>query len=76
MRDIDYEKSKIDFVYAIAERCVKDDQNVFIQMLIDRLKLLDQISNQAESLPLQIKKLHVGAENVIPNLMAKERAEL
>ena len=52
MRDIDYEKSKIDFVYAIAERCVKDDQNVFIRMLIDRLKLLDQITNQAESLPL------------------------
>lgn len=41
MRDIDYEKAKIDLVYAIAERCVKHDQNVFIQMLIDRLKLLD-----------------------------------
>ena len=76
MRDIDYEKSKIDFVYAIAERCVKDDQNVFIRMLIDRLKLLDQITNQAESLPLQIQKLHVGAEKVIPHLVAKEKAEL
>lgn len=51
MRDIDYEKSKIDFVYAMAERCVKDEQNEFIEMLLARLKLLEEISCQASTLP-------------------------
>lgn len=49
MRDVDYEKSKIDLVYAMTEQGATG-QNSFVLMLLDRLKLIEEMNQQAPSL--------------------------
>lgn len=43
MRDIDYEKSKIDFVFDMTERSTNQDELSLMLLLNDRLKLLEKI---------------------------------
>lgn len=45
MRDIDYDKTKIDFVFFIAEQSATSNYD-FLSMLVDRLKLVEQINGQ------------------------------
>jgi len=42
MRDVDYEKSKIDFVYEMTERGTSQEIHLLI-LLADRLRLLEKI---------------------------------
>lgn len=75
MRDIDYEKSKIDFVYQMTEHS-SSDQYQFMHLLVDRLKLIDQIHEQAPNLQNQIDKLKMGYDKVIPRLLVREAQEV
>ena len=75
MKDIDYEKSKIDFVHQIAEQSASE-QYQFMNLLVERLKLLEQIYQQQPSLGHQIAKLKMGCSKVIPRLLEKEASEI
>lgn len=74
MPDVDYEKVKIDFVYHMTERSV-EGQNGFMLMLLDRLKLLQQMQQQAAVIEPQLNKIRNGTV-VIPKLLSAENESI
>ena len=52
MKDVDYEKSKIDHVYQMTEHSL--EQSACVDMLLERLKLIEQIHAQSPGLLLHL----------------------
>lgn len=75
MKDIDYEKAKIDFVFGIAQQSATENYS-FLSMLVDRLKLVEQIHEQQPLVDRQIQKLTKGSREVIPTLMQQEARDV
>ena len=74
MKDVDYEKSKIEHVYQMTEHSL--EQSACVDMLLERLKLIEQIHAQSPGLQLHLQKLRKGATEVIPQLMEKEAIQI
>lgn len=75
MKDIDYEKAKIDFVYGFAEQSATENYS-FLSMLVDRLKMVELIHEQQPLVDRQIQKLMKGSREVIPRLMQQESRDV
>jgi hypothetical protein len=52
------------------------EQSSCLEMLLERLRLIEQIHAQSPGLQLHLQKLRKGATEVIPGLMEKERLEI
>lgn len=70
MRDVDYEHNKINLVYQMTEHSI--EQSPCMDMLLDRLKLIEQMHKESPGLNLQMQKLRIGATSVIPDMLLKE----
>jgi hypothetical protein len=55
MKDVEYEKTKVDYVYEMTEHSL--ESNSQIDMLLDRLKMIEQIHLQSPNLKLQVAKI-------------------
>lgn len=74
MRDIDYDKRKIDFQYEMAIQSCADQTLQMMVMINHRLKLLQKMHEEGngQQLSAQIKKIRVGASMVIPKMLDDE----
>lgn len=50
MREVDYDKNKIDYLYLMTEKCIELDQHVML--ILERLMALEKIHNESPNLAL------------------------
>jgi len=50
MKDVEYERTKVDYVYEMTEHSMESNNQ--IDMLLDRLKMIEQIHQQSPNLKL------------------------
>lgn len=70
MKDVEYEKTKVDKVYEMTEHALQANEQ--LDMMLDRLKMVQQIHEQSPNLNLQIDKIKAYKEKNMPEALTKE----
>ncbi len=70
MRDVEYDKTKVEAVYEMARHSLESTAQV--EALLARLKTLEQMHLQAPNLLLQIENARSNCEAAVPGALAGE----
>ena len=71
MKDVEYEKTKVDEVYAMTEQGLQT--NTQLDMMLDRLKMIQQMHEQSPNLALQISNIRDANKKDVPDALEAEK---